>query len=107
MNATPVMQSAPILPNAMAWIVTAVPQCSGILLSLRYVFARGDNQLLNTAQVASRSCSSGFCGNDCLLSCITSSLYCSTSSARCVSSSSVSSVLLYFCLHSSSRVSNL
>ena len=29
-NATPVAQSLPILPNTMAWIFTAVPQLSGI-----------------------------------------------------------------------------
>jgi hypothetical protein len=34
-KATPVAQSSPMLPNTMAWTLTAVPQSSGMLLILR------------------------------------------------------------------------
>ena len=61
-NSTPVPLSSPILPNTIAWMFTAVPIFSSILLSLRYSIARSFIQLSNTALIAARSCSLRSCG---------------------------------------------
>ncbi|GJE72626.1 hypothetical protein CHKEEEPN_4184 [Methylorubrum podarium] len=62
MKATPVAEVSPMLPNTMAWTLTAVPQLSGMLFSSRYFLARGIIQESNTAPIAPQSWSSGFCG---------------------------------------------
>ena len=58
-NRTPVPLSSPMLPNTIAWTLTAVPISSSILLILRYSIARGFIQLSNTAMMAARSCAVG------------------------------------------------
>ena len=58
-KATPVAESAPRLPNTMAWTVTAVPQSSGILCRRRKVTARTFFQRLKTARMAAQSWTAG------------------------------------------------
>src|ERR1043165_5317109 len=52
-----------MLPNTMACTLTAVPQLSGMLCSLRYVMARAFIHEPNTAPIAPQSCARGSCGN--------------------------------------------
>ena len=62
MKATPVAEVSPMLPNTMAWTLTAVPQLAGMAFSSRYLMARGFIQEPNTAPIAPQSCSSASCG---------------------------------------------
>ena len=73
-KATPVAQSSPMLPNTMAWTLTAVPQLAGMSCSFRYVMARWFIQLPNTAPIAPQSCSFGSIGNGAPVSASTSAL---------------------------------
>ena len=58
-NATPVPDVSPMLPNAIICTLTAVPHEYGISLSRRYTFARGLSHERNTALTAAISCSLG------------------------------------------------
>ena len=58
-NATPVPQSSPMLPNAIICTLTAVPHEYGISLSRRYTLALGLSHERNTAFTASINCSFG------------------------------------------------
>ena len=62
-NATPVPDVSPMLPNTIACTFTAVPQFPGISFILLYTIALGLSQLLNTALTAPINCSVGSCGN--------------------------------------------
>jgi hypothetical protein len=104
-NATPVAQSSPMLPKTMDCTVTAVPQSSGMALSLRYVMARGLIQLPNTAPTAPQSCSQGSSGNIFPLV-RTICLNCWTRPLRSSAVSWVSSSTPRACLRSSSALSN-
>ena len=64
-NTTPVALPLPMLPNTIAWTLTAVPSAmSGVMpSSLRYTTARSPIQLPNTARTAISSCRCGSDGN--------------------------------------------
>ena len=51
-NATPVPESSPLLPNTIVCTFTAVPRSSGIFSIRRYTRARSPFQLRNTASIA-------------------------------------------------------
>ena len=87
-NATPVPQSSPMLPNAIICTLTAVPQEYGISLSRRYTFARGLSQERNTAFTAPISCSFASDGKSVPIFSLYSALNCD---ARVLRSSAVSS----------------
>ena len=63
MNATPVAEVWPLLPNTIWTTFTAVPRSSGISCARRYTWARGVSHDLNTASTARASCSRASCGN--------------------------------------------
>ncbi len=64
-NATPVPDVGPMLPNTIICTFTAVPRSSGIRSIRRYVTARCVFHDRNTASIASRSCATGSDGNSC------------------------------------------
>ena len=68
-NATPVPERSPLLPNTIWTTFTAVPRSSGISCARRYTWARGVFQEAKTASIARRSCSRASCGNGCPRSC--------------------------------------
>ena len=76
-NATPVPQSSPMLPNAIICTFTAVPHEYGISLSRRYTFALGLSHERNTALIASISCSFGSVGKSLPIFSLYSALNCS------------------------------
>ena len=61
-NATPVPESMPRLPNTMATMFTAVPRSAGMRSWRRYRMARSAFHELNTALTAMSICSRGACG---------------------------------------------
>ena len=87
-NATPVPQSSPMLPNAIDCTLTAVPHEYGMSLSRRYTFALGLSHERNTALIAPISCSFGSAGKSFPIFSLYSALNCPASALR---SSAVSS----------------
>ncbi len=61
-NATPVPDLSPELPNTISCTLTAVPQEYGISFMRRYTSARGLSHERNTALTASSSCVAGSVG---------------------------------------------
>ena len=59
---TPVAELSPLLPNTMAWMLTAVPHSTGMLLRRRYRSARSLRHDWNTALMAPSSCVYGSSG---------------------------------------------
>ena len=75
-NATPVPDVSPMLPNAIICTLTAVPHEYGISLSRRYTLALGLSHERNTALIAPISCSFGSVGNSSPIIALYSSLNC-------------------------------
>ncbi len=61
-KATPVPERGPVLPNTMAWIVTAVPSKASIFSILRYSSAFLPQYEAKTAPIAATSCARGSSG---------------------------------------------
>ena len=104
-NATPVAEVLPILPNTIACTFTAVPHSSGIWFMRRYSMARSFIQLSNTAQIAPHSCSQGEEGKSFPVRAFTAALNRTTNSFRSSTESSVS-FLIFLALFTSSMTSS-
>ncbi len=81
-NATPVPESIPTLPNTMLQTLTAVPRSEGIRSCRRYSTARSVFHESKTARTAMSSCSRGSCGKSWPVWSLISCLYVATSSRR-------------------------
>ncbi len=90
MNATPVPERAPRLPNTMACTLTAVPPRFVMPWILRYLTARSLSHEPNTAAIDRSSCSHGSSGNACPVWALYASRYFAITPSRAASSSPVS-----------------